>query len=59
MQKRKTRSLRERLRAIEADIKTIRGLVPYMKDAILVMALLLEKGVVTREEIDSKYQKLV
>ena len=56
MPKRKT--LLDRVRAIESSVKRMQGLLPYMKDAIIVVKILMEKGFVTQEELKEEYDKL-
>jgi hypothetical protein len=55
---RKRKTLLDRVRAMEKEFENFKGIVPYMKDAILMMKVLMEKGIVTQEEIKDEYQKL-
>lgn len=63
MRKRKTlldrvRAVEKRMEEITSTVQQMGKVLPYMKDAILMMKVLMEKGIVTREELEAEYKKL-
>lgn len=54
----KQSSLRQRIRDLDSKIQGIVKLLPYLKDTIVMTSILVEKGIVTQDELKEAYQKI-
>lgn len=54
----KTRTLLDRIRGVEKAMKHVYEILPYLKDCIIVTKILMEKGIVTREDMQTEYDKV-
>ena len=54
----KRKSVRDRIRAVEKRVDAIAALLPHLKDCIIVVKILMERGIVTHEQIGEEYQKI-
>lgn len=56
--KKKHKTILDRVRAVESALRDVHQILPYLRDCILVTKILMEKGIITREDITTAYDKL-